>query len=107
MSWGRSASGAPQVAIEAAEHWGEQVEQIDRLAGTPNDIAQKHQLQIDRCVRAVSEFAGSLPPGYHMSVTANGSVNLAGSPENWSVGFSAYRPVPIVTARIIDAGLIE
>lgn len=102
MSWGRSAAGAPQHVIEAAELWGEQVETIDRTGQVPNEIAEKHQRQIDRAIRTVSEFAGSLPVGYHMTVSANGSVNLAGSPETWSVTLGAYKPVPIVTARIID-----
>lgn len=85
-----------------AELWGEQVERLDRDAQVPNEIAEKHQLQIDRCVRAVSEFAGSLPWGYHMTVRAGGAVNLAGSPETWEITLGAYKPVPIVTARIID-----
>lgn len=102
MTWARSASGAPQHAIEQAEGWPTEVILSDRALAVSEATHEKHERQIERCIGVVKEFAGSLPLGYHMTAKASGGVNLAGSPEEWSITLRAYKPVPIVTARVVE-----
>lgn len=102
MTWARSASGAPQFAIEQAEGWLSDLPLADRALAVCELTHAKHERQMERCIAVVKEFAGSLPVGYHMTAKANGAVNLAGSPEEWSITLGAYKPVPIVTARVVE-----
>lgn len=94
MSWSKATSGPPHHVIDRAEAWFGDVAQTDRAQSMPESVSEQHTKQVEWCVQTIKEFAGSLPYGYHMSASANGSASVGGV-LLWNVTMGAYRPVPI------------
>lgn len=98
MTWGATASGPGAAVIEKAEDWPAAVAQVGRQRGLRDLVCKAHQRQVAHALEAVKEFAGRLPPGYQMTVSANGHFDDTSGADSWNVNMGAYRPVPVPVA---------